>query len=160
MPSFDIVSEIDSVEAKNAVDNSQRVLNTRFDFKGVDASIEYADDTVMLKAEAEFQLQQLQSIVRDACSKRGVNAASLSNGSIERTGKYFKQGITFKQGIDQPLAKKMIKLIKDNKMKVQASIQGDKVRVNGKKRDDLQAVISLLKAQDFEQALQFNNFRD
>lgn len=160
MPSFDIVSEIDSVETNNAVANAQRILGTRFDFKGVEASIEYKDEQVTLKAESDFQLQQLQSMLRDACAKRGVAANSLNALPIERMGKTFKQAFNFKQGIDQALAKKLVKQIKDNKFKVQTAIQGDKIRVTGKKRDDLQNVIAFLKSEDFGQALQFNNFRD
>jgi uncharacterized protein YajQ (UPF0234 family) len=113
-----------------------------------------------MKAQAEFQLQQMQSMLRDACSKRGVDTSALDPLKIDHTGKTFKQTIGFKQGLDQPTAKKMVKLIKDKKLKVQASIQGDKLRVTGKKRDDLQSVMAVLKAEDFGQPLQFNNFRD
>lgn len=160
MPSFDVVSELDTVETKNSVDNANRDLSTRFDFKGVDASFEYIDESVVMKAEAEFQLQQMQSMLRDACSKRGVDTSALNPQKIDHSGKTFKQTITFTQGIDQANAKKMVKLIKDKKLKVQAAIQGDKLRVTGKKRDDLQAVMAVLKAEDFGQPLQFNNFRD
>ena len=160
MPSFDVVSELDNVETKNAVDNANRDLSTRFDFKGVEASFEFVEETVVMKAQAEFQLQQMQSMLRDACSKRGVDTSALDPLKIDHTGKTFKQTIGFKQGLDQPTAKKMVKLIKDKKLKVQASIQGDKLRVNGKKRDDLQSVMAVLKAEDFGQPLQFNNFRD
>ena len=113
-----------------------------------------------MKAQAEFQLQQMQSMLRDACSKRGVDTSALKPQKFDHSGKTFKQTITFTQGIDQANAKKMVKLIKDKKLKVQASIQGDKLRVTGKKRDDLQAVMAVLKAEDFGQPLQFNNFRD
>ena len=160
MPSFDVVSELDTVETKNAVDNANRELSTRFDFKGVDASFEYVEESVVMKAEAEFQLQQMQSMLRDTCSKRGVDTSALDPQKIDHTGRTFKQTISFTQGIDQPTAKKMVKLIKDKKMKVQASIQGDQLRVTGKKRDDLQSVMALLKAEDFGQPLQFKNFRD
>jgi uncharacterized protein YajQ (UPF0234 family) len=160
MPSFDIVSELDTVETKNAVDNANRDISTRFDFKGVTASFEYIEETVVMKAEAEFQLQQMQSMLRDACSKRGVDTSALDPQSIDHSGRTFKQTISFVQGIDQATAKKMVKLIKDKKMKVQTAIQGDKLRITGKKRDDLQAVMALLKAEDFGQPLQFNNFRD
>lgn len=160
MPSFDVVSELDTVETKNAVDNANRDLSTRFDFKGVDASFEYVEETVVMKAQAEFQLQQMQSMLRDACSKRGVDTSALDPKKIDHTGRTFKQTIGFVQGIEQAISKKMIKLIKDKKLKVQASIQGDKLRVTGKKRDDLQAVMQVLKAEDFGQPLQFNNFRD
>lgn len=160
MPSFDVVSELDTVETKNAVDNANRDLSTRFDFKGVDASFEYVQDTVVMKAQAEFQLQQMQSMLRDACSKRGVDTSALDPQKIDHTGRTFKQTIGFKQGIEQDIAKKMVKLIKEKKMKVQAAIQGDKLRITGKKRDDLQAAMALLRAEDFGQPLQFNNFRD
>ncbi len=160
MPSFDVVSELDNVETKNAVDNANRDLSTRFDFKNVDAEFTFADDVVTMKAEAEFQLQQMQSMLRDACSKRGVDTSALDPQKIDHTGKTFKQTISFKQGIDQALSKKMVKIIKDKKMKVQTSIQGEKLRVTAKKRDDLQAVIALLKNEEFGQPLQFNNFRD
>ena len=160
MPSFDVVSELDTVETKNAVDNANRDLATRFDFKGVDATFEYVKETVVIKAESEFQLQQLQSMLRDACSKRGVDTSALDPQKIDHTGRTFKQTIGFKQGIEQSIAKKMVKLIKDKKLKVQAAIQGEKLRVTGKKRDDLQQVMALLKAEDFGQPLQFNNFRD
>ncbi|GLR71270.1 YajQ family cyclic di-GMP-binding protein [Agaribacter marinus] len=160
MPSFDIVSELDSVEVKNAVDNANRELSTRFDFRGVDASFEYNKETVTLVAEGDFQLQQLQDMLRNACSKRNVDARAITPEQVERTGKTHKQVISFKQGIDHELGKKINKLIKDKKMKVQSSIQGDQVRVTGKKRDDLQAVMALLRGEDFGQPLQFNNFRD
>lgn len=160
MPSFDVVSELNNVETKNAVDNANRELSTRFDFKGVDASFEFVEQSVIMKAEAEFQLQQMQSMLRDACSKRGVDTSAINAQNLDRSGKTFKQTITFKQGIDQSLAKKMVKLIKDKKLKVQTAIQGDKLRVTGKKRDDLQNVMALLRAEDLGQPLQFNNFRD
>lgn len=161
MPSFDIVSEIDKVELKNAVDNANRELTTRFDFRGVLAEIELNDLTVHLKSESDFQVRQLLEILRSQCTKRAI---SLAGADIEDTpihsGKTFSFNVTFKQGIDQPIAKQIIKLIKENKLKVQASIQGDKVRVNGKKRDDLQEAIALLKKSDIELPLQFENFRD
>ena len=160
MPSFDIVSEIDKVEVKNAADNAARELSTRFDFRGVDAAIEFANDAVSLKAEGDFQLQQLQDILRNACAKRNVDARAIKAGDVERTGKTHKQQITFLQGIDHELGKKINKLIKDKKLKVQSSIQGEQVRVTGKKRDDLQNVIAMLKGEDFGQPLQFKNFRD
>ncbi|MFT4653982.1 MAG: hypothetical protein ACJA0G_001134 [Kangiellaceae bacterium] len=160
MPSFDVVSELDTVETKNAVDNANRDISTRFDFKGVTASFEYIDETVVMKAEADFQLQQMQSMLRDACSKRGVDTSALDPQKIDHSGRTFKQAIAFKQGIDQPMAKKIVKLIKDKKLKVQTAIQGEQLRVTGKKRDDLQSVMAVLRAEDFGQPLQFNNFRD
>ncbi|GAC12680.1 YajQ family cyclic di-GMP-binding protein [Aliiglaciecola lipolytica] len=160
MPSFDIVSEIEMNEVRNAVDNANRELSTRFDFRGVEASIEFKDESVVLTAEGEFQLQQLTDMLRNACSKRNLDTNAMDPQDTVRSGKTHRRSIKFKQGIEQPIAKKIVKLIKDNKMKVQASIQGDQLRVNGKKRDDLQAVMALLKAEDMGQPLQFNNFRD
>ncbi|MCC5854701.1 MAG: YajQ family cyclic di-GMP-binding protein [Idiomarina sp.] len=161
MPSFDVVSEIDKVELRHAVDNSVRELSTRFDFRGVEATIELNDLTVTLKSESDFQVRQLLEILRSNTTKRGI---SLAGADIEdepvHSGKTFSFHITFKQGIDQPVAKQIVKLVKENKLKVQASIQGDKVRVTGKKRDDLQEAIALLKKSDIELPLQFENFRD
>ncbi|GGA70732.1 UPF0234 protein [Neiella marina] len=160
MPSFDIVSEVDEVELNNAVSNSTRELDTRFDFRGVDASFNLADMVVTLKTESDFQLQQLEDILRKNLAKRNVDPNSMELGKLDRTGKMFIQPIKFKQGLEQGCAKKLVKQIKDSKIKVQASIQGDKLRVTGKKRDDLQQVIALLKGSDTDQPLQFNNFRD
>ncbi|MGJ8682863.1 YajQ family cyclic di-GMP-binding protein [Paraglaciecola sp.] len=160
MPSLDIVSEIDLVEVKNAVDNASRELTTRFDFRGVEASFSYADEIVTLKAEGDFQIKQMMDMLRTACAKRGVSNAALDPQDLDITGKTHKKSVKFKQGIEQPIAKKLIKKIKDAKLKVQAQIQGDQVRVTGKKRDDLQKVIALAKDADLEQPLQFINFRD
>ncbi|WP_026376041.1 YajQ family cyclic di-GMP-binding protein [Aestuariibacter salexigens] len=160
MPSFDIVSEIDMVEVKNAVDNAERELSNRFDFRGVEASFALQDNAVTLTAEAEFQLQQLRDILRGSCAKRGVDASSMEVNKAVHSGKTFRQSITFKQGIEQATAKKMIKMMKDAKLKVQGSIQGDKVRVTGKKRDDLQAAIALIKGAELGQPFQYENFRD
>ena len=160
MPSFDIVSEIDMAEVRNAVDNANRELSTRFDFRGVDASIEYKDESVLLVAEGDFQLQQLQDILRNACSKRNLDTSAMESNDESRSGKTYRRNIIFKQGIEQPVSKKIVKLIKDNKMKVQASIQGDQLRITGKKRDDLQAVMALVKNADLGQPFQFSNFRD
>lgn len=160
MPSFDIVSEIDLVEVKNATDNANRELSTRFDFRGVEASFELKENTVVLSAEGDFQLQQMMDMLRKACAKRNVPAGALEAQSIERSGKTHRQPVQFKQGIDQPLAKKLIKQIKDAKLKVQTAIQGEQIRVTGKKRDDLQQVIALIKAADHDQPFQYINFRD
>ncbi len=161
MPSFDVVSEIDKVELRHAVENSTRELSTRFDFRGAEASIELNDLTVTLKSESDFQVRQLLDILRNNTTKRGI---SLAGAEMEdepvHSGKTYSFNITFKQGIDQPLAKQIVKLIKDAKLKVQASIQGDKVRINGKKRDDLQEAIALLKNSEIELPLQYENFRD
>ncbi|MFB9217412.1 YajQ family cyclic di-GMP-binding protein [Vibrio sinaloensis] len=161
MPSFDIVSEIDTVELRNAVDNASRELSTRFDFRGVQASFELQkDESVRMNAEGEFQLKQMRDILRGNLAKRGVDANAMEAKSEEATGKNWHQIVLFKQGIETPMAKKIVKLIKDKKMKVQASIQGEKVRVTGKKRDDLQAVISLIREAELGQPFQYENFRD
>lgn len=161
MPSFDIVSEVDEVELRNAVENANRELGTRFDFRGVESSIEQKDMTVTLKTESDFQLKQLQDLFYSHCTKRGIKTSGVDiEDQPVHSGKTYAYNITFKQGIDQPNAKKIVKLIKDQKLKVQASIQGEKVRVTGKKRDDLQEAIAVLKKSDIELPLQFDNFRD
>ncbi|MEP0355543.1 YajQ family cyclic di-GMP-binding protein [Paraglaciecola sp.] len=160
MPSLDIVSEIDLVEVKNAVDNASRELSTRFDFRGVEASFEYTNETVTLKAEGDFQIKQMMDILRSACAKRGVSNAALDPQDIDVTGKTYKKAVKFIQGIEQPNAKKIIKLLKESKLKVQAQIQEDKVRVTGKKRDDLQSAMRLAKEAELDLPLQFTNFRD
>jgi uncharacterized protein YajQ (UPF0234 family) len=161
MPSFDIVSEIDEVELKNAVDNAVREVGTRFDFRGVEATIELKELTVTLRSESDFQVRQLEDLFRAHCSKRHLSTvgAEIEDKPIH-SGKFYSLNMVFKQGIEQPDAKKIIKLIKDSKAKVQATIQGDKVRVSGKKRDDLQETIALLKKEDLELPLQYENFRD
>ena len=160
MPSFDIVSEIESEEVRNAVNNASRELETRYDFRGVEARFEWSKDETTLSAEADFQLQQMLDILRNKLVKRDVDATCMEVSDPLHSGKTFSQKVTFKQGIDQPMAKKILKLIKDSKIKVQAAIQGEKIRITGKKRDDLQAVITLARAADLGQPLQFNNFRD
>jgi len=160
MPSFDIISEIDTVEVRNAVDNSNRELATRFDFRGVEASFEYKDEAVKLSAEHDFQLNQLRDILRGNLTKRGVDVSAMESQNADQSGKFWHQNVIFKQGIETPVAKKIVKLIKDNKVKVQASIQGEKVRVTGKKRDDLQAVMALVRNGELGQPFQFENFRD
>jgi uncharacterized protein YajQ (UPF0234 family) len=161
MPSFDIVSEVNTVELRHAVDNAIREMGTRFDFRGVESSIELNELTVTLKSESDFQVRQLEDLFQNHCTKRGVDlgGADVSEKPIH-SGKTYSLTITFKQGIDQPAAKEIVKLIKDSKLKVQSSIQGDKVRVTGKKRDDLQDVIALLKKSDIKLPLQYENFRD
>ena len=160
MPSFDVVSEVDKHEVTNAVDQANREVGTRFDFKGVAATFEQNDLIVSLTAEAEFQVQQMLDILRNKLIKRGVDVGCVETTDIEMSGMKAKMDVTLRQGIDAPLAKKIVKLIKDKKMKVQAAIQGEQVRVSGKKRDDLQAVIALLKGEDLGLPLQYNNFRD
>jgi len=161
MPSFDIVSEVNTVELRNAVENASRELSTRFDFRGVEASFELTkDESVKLSAEGDFQLKQMRDILRGNLTKRGVDANSMDSQTAEQSGKLWNQNVIFKQGIDTPTAKKIVKAIKDAKLKVQAAIQGEKVRVTGKKRDDLQSVIALIKEADLGQPFQFENFRD
>lgn len=161
MPSFDIVSEINSVELRHAVDNAIREVTTRFDFRGVEASIELKDLTVTLRSESDFQVRQLEDLLRTHCTKRDVETFGVEiEDEPVHSGKFYSLNMTFKQGIDQPTAKEIVKQIKDSKAKVQASIQGDKVRVSGKKRDDLQAAIALLKNAEIKVPLQYNNFRD
>lgn len=160
MPSFDIVTEIDSVELTNAVDNSNRELQTRFDFRGSEAEFSLSEFVVTMSADSDFQLQQMLDILRLKCAKRGVDNAAMDVQDVQHIGKTYKQSIVFKQGIDQPTAKKLSKTIKDAKLKVQTAVQGDQVRVTGKKRDDLQEVIALIKSTDLGQPFQFNNFRD
>ena len=160
MPSFDIVSEINIEEVRNATENTTRELATRFDFRGVEASIEFKEKTVVMKAEGEFQLQQLESMFRNACSKRNLDTSILDVKDYDQRGKTCTQVIGFKEGIEQATAKKIVKLIKDAKIKVQTAIQGDQLRVTGKKRDSLQEVIAAIKDANLDLPLQFTNFRD
>lgn len=160
MPSFDIVSEIDGHEVTNAIDQANKEVSTRFDFKGSDAQFEQQEDAILMKAESTFQLQQMLPILYAKMSKRGIDISSLESGKIQDTGKTAQQSIALKQGIGSDFAKKIVKLIKDKKLKVQAAINGDKIRVTGKKRDDLQEVIQMLRTEELDQPLQFNNFRD
>lgn len=160
MPAFDIVSEVDNVELKNAVDNATRELATRFDFRGVDASFELKCENIKIKAEDDFQLSQLVDILRGNLAKRGVDARAMDIKDAVHSGKNFYQDIDFKQGVDTLIAKKLVKEIKASKIKVQAAIQGEQLRITGKKRDDLQAVMALVREGDFGQPFQFTNFRD
>jgi cyclic-di-GMP-binding protein len=161
MPSFDIVSEVSEVELRHAVENANREVGTRFDFRSVEASIELNELTVTLKTESDFQVRQLEELFRNHCVKRGLNASGVDmEDEPVHSGRTFSLTMTFKQGIDQPTAKLIVKELKESKVKVQASIQGDKVRVTGKKRDDLQESIAILKKSKIELPLQFDNFRD
>jgi uncharacterized protein YajQ (UPF0234 family) len=160
MPSFDIVSEIDLHEVRNAVDQAAREVGTRFDFKDASPELELADDIITLSARAEFNVQQIREVLYGKLAKRGVDLGSVQSQPIQRSGSHARQTVKLIQGVDAELAKKIVRLIKDAKLKVQASIQGDKVRVSGKKRDDLQECIATLRAAKLEQPLQFNNFRD
>ncbi len=160
MPSFDIVSEIDLPEVRNAVENAQRELTTRFDFRGADATIGWDDKEASLKADSDFQLQQMRDILRTKLVKRGVDVETMTADDPVHSGKTFSQKIRFKEGVDADMARKLVKMIKDSKAKVQVAIQGEQVRVTGKKRDDLQEVIALVRAANLGQPFQFTNFRD
>ncbi len=161
MPSFDIVSEVDLHEVGNALDQANREVGNRFDFKGVDASFEMPDKSrIEVRAEAEFQLRQMLDILRGKLVKRGVDTRSLVEGEIEVTGSTAVINLALRQGIEADLARQLVKLVKTAKLKVQASIQGEQVRVSGKKRDDLQSVIALVKEAKPELPLQYVNFRD
>ncbi len=160
MPSFDVVSEIDEHELANAVDQANREIGARFDFKGSDAKIEISDAAMTLSADSDFQIQQMQPIILQKMTKRGIDIACLEHGEIQLRGQQARQVIQVRQGIDKETASKIVKLIKGSKIKVQASIQGEQVRINGKKRDDLQEAIALLKKSDAGIPLQYNNFRD
>ena len=160
MPSFDIVSQVDTQEIRNAVDQSWRDLRTRFDFKKVDAGFEFDGTSVLLWAEEEFQLGQLIDILRVKLAGRGIDVQALQAGQIEAFGKVKRQRLLVVNGIDTDTCKKIVKLIKDMKLKLQSQIQAEQVRVTGKKRDDLQLVIATLRETDLGIPLQFKNFRD
>jgi len=160
MPSFDVVSDFDAHEANNAVDQANREVNTRFDFKGTGSKFVLEDDVISLTSQSDFQLQQMLDILRQKLSKRGVDVGCLKEEEIEITGSEARQKVIMRKGLDTPLARELVKKIKSSKIKVQSSIQGDKLRISGKKRDDLQSVISLLKDFDTDLPLQYENFRD
>jgi uncharacterized protein YajQ (UPF0234 family) len=160
MPSFDVVSEVDMQEVRNAVDQVARELSTRFDFKGTGSEYELDDQIINLKSQTEFQLQQMLDILRQKLAKRGIDVACMKVDPPQISGNDARQTITLRKGIDTPLARELVKKIKASKIKVQAAIQGEKLRVSGKKRDDLQAVIRLLKDAKVELPLQYDNFRD
>ncbi len=160
MPSFDVVSEIDHHELKNALDQANREIGTRYDFKGSDARIEQSGNQLTLEAESEFQIKQMVPILKEKMSKRGIDVECLEFGDIVEMNKRARQPATVREGLDTDLARKMVKLIKESKLKVQAAIQGDQLRVSGKKRDDLQQVMQKLREAKLGIPLQFNNFRD
>ena len=160
MPSFDVVSEVNHHELTNAVDQANREVSTRFDFKGTGSNFELSDQLITMNTESEFQLQQMFDMLCTRMVKRAVDIACLDKGEPVIQAKTATQVITVREGIESADARKMVKMIKDRKMKVQAAIQGDQLRVTGKKRDDLQAVIALLKEEKFGLPLQFKNFRD
>ncbi|HVY04453.1 MAG TPA: YajQ family cyclic di-GMP-binding protein [Burkholderiales bacterium] len=161
MPSFDIVSEVNQVELKNALDQTNKEVSNRFDFKGSDARVEHADKVLTVFADDEFKLGQVHDVLLGKLTKRGVDIRSLQRGKIETiSGDKVKQAITVKVGVDQELGKKLQKMIKDAKLKVQASIQGEAVRVSGAKKDELQQAIALVRENVTDFPVQFNNFRD
>lgn len=160
MPSFDAVSELDRHELVNAVDQANREIGNRFDFRGTGAKFELAEYTVTLEAPSDFQLKQMLDILTQKVSARRIDVAAMDPQTPEITISKAKQAVVMKHGIDTEHARKIVKLIKDSKLKVQAAIQGEQVRVTGKKRDDLQDVIRLLKAANVGVPLQFTNFRD
>jgi hypothetical protein len=160
MPTFDVVSEVNHHELTNAVDQANREVGTRFDFKGTGSNFELAGTEIMMNTQSEFQLQQMYDVLCNKLVKRGVDIACLEPGEPNLQMKTATQRVSVREGIEAADARKMVKLIKDSKIKVQAAIQGDQLRVTGKKRDDLQAVIALLKEQKFSVPLQYRNFRD
>ncbi len=162
MPSFDIVSEVEKTEVKNAIEQTNKEVGTRFDFKGSDARVEQAELVLTVFADNEFQMNQVQEILNGKLTKRGVDIRALEiSEKVEKiSGNKVKRNCTIKAGIETELAKKIVKLLKDSKMKVQASIQGDTVRITGKSRDDLQAAIAFVKKSITDFPLQYQNFRD
>lgn len=160
MPSFDVVSEVDQHELSNAVDQTNREVGNRFDFKGSDAKVEQNESQLVLEAQSEFQIGQMKDILLTKMSKRGVDIGCLEEGAVEASGSRARQSLNVRQGIDKELAKKIVKLIKESKLKVQAAVQGEQVRVSGKKRDDLQQAIALLREAKLDLPLQYTNFRD
>ncbi|SFN37383.1 hypothetical protein SAMN05216516_106115 [Izhakiella capsodis] len=163
MPSFDIVSEVDMQEVRNAVENANRELATRFDFRNVEASFAFKEKekSVCISSESDFQVKQLVDILREKLLKRGIENAALDvPENIEHSGKTWSVDVKMKQGIESDVAKKLVKLIKDSKLKLQSQIQGEEVRITGKSRDDLQSAMALVRGGNLGQAFQFKNFRD
>ena len=161
MPSFDTVCEADVVEVKNAVDNTAKEIATRFDFKGTSAAIELKDKDITLIGDSDFQLQQIDDVLRNKLAKRNVDVRFLDKGDVQKMGgDKVKQVVKVREGIATEDAKKIQRLIKDSKLKVQAAIQGESVRVTGAKRDDLQAAMALIKKEMVDLPLSFDNFRD
>jgi len=160
VPSFDVVSEVDMHEMANALDQSRREITTRYDFRNSKALIEDDDDVITLIADNEFQIQQMLDIVYGKMSKRGIDIKSIETSDVERRGTESRQKITVRQGIDKDSARKIVKMIKTSKLKVQSAIQDQQVRVTGKKRDELQNIMAMLRESKLDLALQFTNFRD
>ena len=160
MPSFDVVSEIDQHELTNAIDQANREISNRFDFKGTDSKIESVDDSLTIISSSEFQVKQIHGILENKISKRKIDIRCLEYGEIIENNKEARQIIKIKKGVDKELARRIVKMIKDSKLKTQAAIQGEQVRITGKKRDDLQQMIAELKDAKFDLPLQYINFRD
>ncbi len=161
MPSFDIVSEVDMHEVNNAIDQANREVGTRFDFKGVDAKFSLTDKSeIEVSAQSDFQIRQMLEILRGKMVKREIDGKSILEGEVTVTGQRATMIVKIQQGIESDLARKIVKMIKETKIKVQTAIQGDKLRVTGKKRDELQGVIAMLREANLEVPLQYNNFRD
>ncbi|WP_163935970.1 YajQ family cyclic di-GMP-binding protein [Paraferrimonas sp. SM1919] len=160
MPSFDVVSEVNLDEMRHATENSTRELSTRFDFRGVEASFEWKSPTVTVKTQSEYQVNQMVDILRGQLVKRKIDPQAMEISKPELSGKTCLKKVTIKEGIEKDVAKKLVKLIKDKKMKVQVAIQGEELRVTGKKRDDLQAVMQVIREADLGQPFQFKNFKD
>jgi len=160
MPSFDVVSDVDIHEVTNAVENANRAISQRYDLKGTESSIRLEKEAIIVISESDFQVDQVTSILYNELARRSIDIKSLDTGPLKPNGKVVEKTMSLKQGIDKETAKKMVKQIKAEKYKVQASIQQDQIRVTGKKRDELQTVITFLKSTDFELPLQFKNFKD
>jgi len=161
MPSFDIVSEIDHHELTNAVDQANREITQRYDLKTTSAKVEKPDSNLLkITGDADFHLQQILDILYQKLAKRGIDVQCIEEGKVEPSGKVVYQELIVKEGLDQPTSKKIVKMIKEKKLKVQAAVQGEKVRVTGKKRDDLQSVIAMLREAELGVPLQYENFRD
>lgn len=160
MPSFDIVSEVDLHELTNAVDQAGRIIINRFDFKGVEATFEREERKVVISAEAEFQVTQMEDMLRSALIKCDIDPKAMDCGDMETSGQVVRETVQLRHGLDSDQCRAIVKRIKGEKMKVQAQVQGEQVRITGKKRDDLQQVMALLREEDFGAPLQFTNFRD
>ncbi len=160
MPSFDVVSDFDAHEASNAVDQANREVNTRFDFKGTGSKFELDSQVISLTSQSDFQLKQMLDILRQKLAKRRIDLGCMEEQGVEISGSEARQKVILRRGIEADLARKLVKMIKTSKLKVQTAIQGDKFRVSGKKRDVLQDVIGLLKEADIDLPLQYENFRD
>ena len=160
MPSFDVVSEVDMHEVNNALDQARREVNTRYDFKNTNAQIDFKDDIITLSANSEFHVKQMLDVVYLKMAKRKVDIKSFEESDVEMVGMTARQKISLRQGIDKDSARKIVKMIKESKLKVQSAIQGEQVRVTGKKRDDLQNVMAMLREAKLDLPLQYTNFRD